>query len=117
MPLANLAAMSNPSRSSGRFTPKGKAADKAAKAAGTGEGAAKGGAKGSGRYTAPVPKEISNPETAPWVIPVMFGSLGLGLLMIILNYMELLPGSSNNWYLLGGLALITCGFGTSTQLR
>lgn len=117
MPLANLAGMSNPSRSSGRFTPKGKASDKDAAKAGAEGAKSSAAAKATGRYTAPIPKEIAHPETPRWVPPVMFGSLVLGLLMIIGNYMEILPASSNNWYLLGGLALITIGFGASTQLR
>ena len=55
--------------------------------------------------------------TAPWVVPVMFVLLGLGILMILLNYMDLLPGGTDNWYLLGGLGLILGGILTATQLR
>jgi hypothetical protein len=40
-----------------------------------------------------------------------------GLLMIVLNYISLLPSAPNNWYLLGGLGLIICGFAVSTQYR
>ena len=45
----------------------------------------------------------------------MFGCLGLGVLMIVLNYLNMLPGDANNGYLLGGLALITIGFVAATQ--
>jgi len=37
--------------------------------------------------------------------------------MIVLNYLELLPGAVTNWYLLGGLALILGGIFTATQYR
>jgi predicted membrane channel-forming protein YqfA (hemolysin III family) len=60
---------------------------------------------------------MSDKITAPWVVPVMFVLLGLGVLMILLNYMDLLPGGTDNWYLLGGLGLILGGILTATQLR
>ena len=53
----------------------------------------------------------------PWVAPLMFGLLGFGALMIILNYVDLLPGGTSNWYLLGGLAMILAGIVTATQLH
>lgn len=55
--------------------------------------------------------------SAPWVAPIMFGLLGVGALMIILNYVELLPGATSNWYLLGGLGMILGGIVTATQLH
>jgi hypothetical protein len=71
---------------------------------------------GSGRYTPPVPKEQK--ISPPWVPVLMFGLLGLGALIIILNYLGVLPtasGEASNWYLLLGLGLITGGFITATQ--
>ncbi len=50
-----------------------------------------------------------------WVPVLMFSLLGLGTLMIILNYVALLPGDTNNWYLVGGLGLILAGIITATQ--
>lgn len=50
-----------------------------------------------------------------WVPVLMFGLLVLGTLMIILNYVALLPGDTNNWYLVGGLGLILAGIITATQ--
>ena len=47
----------------------------------------------------------------------MFTLLGAGLLMILLNYMDLVPGQTSGWYLLGGLALILGGIMTATQYR
>ncbi len=60
-----------------------------------------------------VPGQVS----PPWVPALMFGLLGVGALAIILNYIELLPGATSNWYLLGGLGLILGGIITATQLH
>lgn len=67
----------------------------------------------SGRYTPPIPKEQ---KVSPlWVPVLMFALLGLGVLVIILNYVDLLPGDASNGYLLLGLLLITGGFITATN--
>ena len=104
---------------SGRFTPK-----KDPKAGGPKVGGAGSGShsmtkqpayKTSGRYTPPIPAEVKH--SPRWVPYVMFGLLLLGLLVIILNYMEILPGAPENWDLVLGLAAITGGFVTATQLR
>jgi hypothetical protein len=50
-----------------------------------------------------------------WVPILMFSLLGIGALMIIINYVDLLPGGTNNWYLVGGLGLILAGIITATQ--
>ena len=53
-----------------------------------------------------------------WVPVLMFTCLGLGVLIILANYVGLMPGGdASNWYLLIGLALITAGFLTATQYR
>ena len=73
----------------------------------------------SGRYTAPVPKEF---KVSPrWVPVLMFVLLGLGILIILLNYVGIvpaigpLPDDTSNWYLLIGLAMILGGIITATQ--
>ena len=72
-------------------------------------------APASGRYTPPV---VRTQKVSPrWVPALMFALLGLGVLVIILNYLDVLPGGSDNRYLLGGLAAITAGFVTATQYR
>jgi hypothetical protein len=38
-----------------------------------------------------------------------------GMLMIVLNYLGVFPASPSNWYLLGGLLVITAGFVTATR--
>ena len=69
----------------------------------------------SGRYTAPIPKEYK--VSAPWVPIVMFALLIVGMLLIVVNYLGLLPGGAKNTYLLVGLGLITGGFITATRYR
>ena len=47
----------------------------------------------------------------------MFGLMGLGVLIILANYITLLPGSPDNTWLLVGLAGIAAGFGMTLNYR
>jgi hypothetical protein len=67
----------------------------------------------SSRYTPPVPKELKH--SPPWLPVLMFALLAVGVLIIIFNYLELLPGATSNWYLLVGLAGILGGIIVATQ--
>lgn len=70
----------------------------------------------SARYTPPVPREQK--VSSRWVPILMFTFLALGMVMIVFNYLNLLPGDDpSNWYLLGGLGLITMGFVVATRWR
>jgi hypothetical protein len=69
----------------------------------------------SSRYTPPIPRSVK--QSPPWVPVLMFGLLIVGAIMIVLNYLELLPGSASNLYLLGGLGLILSGIFVATQYR
>ncbi len=96
--------MARRTKETGRVTPKG---------------APKGGARPasatttSGRYTAPIPDEL---RSSPWWVPAMVvGFMAAGVLMIVLNYISLLPASPTNWYLLGGLGGIIAGFIVATR--
>jgi Cell division protein CrgA len=78
----------------------------------------------SGRYTPPSARARSDAELAasmespPWVAGLMFLFFGIGLIIIVLNYMfTFLPSSPSNWYLLGGLGAIILGFITATRLK
>ncbi len=53
------------------------------------------------------------------IVPiVMFGSLTLGALIILFNYLtEDIFGTPSNWYLLGGLGFVLVGIITATQYR
>jgi hypothetical protein len=92
-------------RTGGRATPKGRAT-------------AKGTQPGTGRYTPPIPREVK--VSPKWVPVLMFTLLISGLLVIVLNYLGVMPtasGDASNWYLLLGLGLITGGFITATGYR
>ena len=94
-----------PSSDRGRVTPKG--------ASGSGRVTSKGTQPSAGRYTPPIPKAF---KVSPrWVPILMFTLLGVGMLMIVTNYLGILPGGAKNGYLLVGLVLITGGFITATR--
>ncbi|HEV2311260.1 MAG TPA: cell division protein CrgA [Acidimicrobiia bacterium] len=68
------------------------------------------------RYTPPKPKTAK--RSPLWVPATMFTALGLGLVVILGNYLQLLPGgTARNGYLFVGLGLLVGGFVLSTQLR
>ncbi|HEX9681921.1 MAG TPA: cell division protein CrgA [Acidimicrobiales bacterium] len=69
----------------------------------------------SRRYTPPPVRERQMGENPRWVPVTMFGSMGVGAVMIVVNYLGVLPGGADNIYLLVGLALITVGFVAATQ--
>jgi hypothetical protein len=69
----------------------------------------------STRYTPPVPREVKVSPT--WVPVLMFTLLGIGLVVIFLNYLGVLPGGMSNAYLGLGLAAICGGIITATQYR
>jgi hypothetical protein len=68
-----------------------------------------------GRYTPPTPRESKH--SPPWFGPLLLSLMALGALVIMLNYMGLVPGDTQNAYLYGGLGLITLGFILATQWR
>ena len=47
----------------------------------------------------------------------MATTLACGLIVIVANYMSLLPGDTSNSYLMLGLLLIVCGFLLATTYR
>jgi hypothetical protein len=70
----------------------------------------------TGRYTPPIPQEY---KVSPRWVPIAMGILLIGgMLTIVTNYLNLLPGPNpSNSYLLGGLGLITLGFIVATRWR
>jgi hypothetical protein len=69
----------------------------------------------STRYTPPVPRAV---KVSPlWVPVLMFSLLGIGAMLILLNYLDVLPGGTSNAYLGGGLAAICGGIIVATQYR
>jgi len=66
----------------------------------------------SARYTPPIPRDV---KISPiWVPILMFVLLGVGTLLILVNYTGVVWDTSN-WVLLGGLACILGGIITATQ--
>jgi hypothetical protein len=67
-------------------------------------------------YAAPPPKRKPK-DSPPWFGWLILGVMGAGVLVIVLNYMKLLPGATSPGYLWAGLGLIAVGFGLATRLR
>ena len=88
-----------------------------AKPAAAASSAARAKAANHGRYTPPLPPPVAEKPTGVWVMPVMFGTFTIGVLSIVLNYLEVLPGAPSNVWLLVGLAFVVAGFLAATQLR
>jgi hypothetical protein len=65
------------------------------------------------RYTAPIPKSVRH--SAPWYGPLLLVLLVVGLLLIVGNYVGIMPASPSNWYLIGGLVGIVVGAMMATQ--
>ena len=104
----------------GRVTPKGGPSKGGSSNTASGRGSSsRSGSKGSKtpeastRYTPRVP--TYQKVSPPWVPVLMFGFIGLGILMIVANYLQVLPGAVTNWYVFGGLGLILAGIITATQ--
>ncbi len=71
------------------------------------------------RYTPPTPQASRRPSPR-WVPILMFALWGVGLLVIILNYMGVMPGGGEDgsgWYLIAGLVSILGGIMVATQYR
>jgi hypothetical protein len=64
--------------------------------------------KRSGPQAPPPPKEEKVSPT--WYVVLMFSLMAIGAIVIILNYIGLLPGSTDNKYLFAGLGAIGLGF-------
>ena len=58
----------------------------------------------------------SNKEpSSKWYVVLMSSLMIVGVLLIVLNYLTLLPGSVSRWYLWSGLGLIGAGFLMTTN--
>ena len=68
--------------------------------------------KGKGRYTAPPPKKTA--ASPLWFGVAITTFLLVGLLIVVTNYIGLLPGDAENRYLIIGLVFISLGFMMAT---
>ncbi|HZD17185.1 MAG TPA: cell division protein CrgA [Actinomycetota bacterium] len=67
-------------------------------------------------YAAPPPKK--RPKESPsWYGFLVLGLMGLGVAIIVLNYMSVMPGGTQQHWLWIGLGIIAAGFGAATQWR
>ncbi len=64
------------------------------------------------RYTPPPPKKA--PPSPLWFGVAITTLLATGLLVVVTNYIGLLPGDAENRYLIIGLVLISGGFMMAT---
>jgi hypothetical protein len=72
--------------------------------------------KSKRRRYQPPPK--AKPKPSPkWYGPLILFLMAAGVLVIVLNYMGLMPGSPENKWLWIGLGSIAVGFVGATQLR
>lgn len=67
----------------------------------------------SGKYTPPVPRTVR--KSPRWFGPAVLLLLILGVLLILLNYLTVLPGAVSAWYLVAGLVVIFAGFVMATR--
>jgi len=75
--------------------------------------------KGTVRTTDGVSRDAPQVDgpSPTWVAAVMFGLMGIGVVMILVNYTVSILGMPSNWYLLSGLGLILAGIIAATQYR
>jgi len=64
----------------------------------------------------PDPVKAKGPSPT-WYVATMFALMGVGMLIILANYINVLPGGTSNTYLLIGLAGIAGGFGMTLNYR
>ena len=69
----------------------------------------------TGRYTAPIPGNLK--KSPKWMGILILVLAGVGMLSIILDYMNVLPGGASNWYLLTGLVCILSACLVGTRYR
>lgn len=75
----------------------------------------KSGPGASTRYTPPVPRELKS--SPMWVPVLMFALLGIGMVLIFVNYLGVLPNGTSNVNLAIGLGAICGGIMVATQYR
>ena len=71
----------------------------------------------SGRPYAPPPPKRKPRSSPKWYGVVVLGLIGLGIALIVLNYMDVMPGGTQQHWLWIGLAFIAAGFAAATQWR
>jgi len=79
------------------------------------------GRRNAKRRPAPPPKKVAPAKakgpSPTWYVALMFGLMALGVIVIIANYIGVLPGGTDNKYLIAGLAGIAIGFAMTLNYR
>jgi len=65
----------------------------------------------------PAPQKKKRKPSPRWFGWLVLGVMAVGVILIVGNYMGLVPGGTSQLYLWLGLGLIGTGFGLATQLR
>jgi len=66
----------------------------------------------------PAASQVEEQGASPtWYVATMFGLMAVGIVVILVNYMGLLPGGTDNWYLLVGLGMLGVGFAMTLNYR
>lgn len=76
--------------------------------------------RASERYRLDPDRKQRHRPSPRWYGPLILSIMGIGVVMIVTNYMGVLPGTSaapRNAYLFGGLGLIALGFLGTTRWR
>lgn len=69
--------------------------------------------KGRRRQSRTVIKPVQHKDTKvspTWYVVLMFSLMAIGVLVIILNYIDLVPGGQRSMFLYSGLGAIAAGF-------
>ena len=81
-------------------------------------------AKTVGRYVDPhsrgritAKRERSHDHSPRWFGRLLLGLMLFGVLVIIFNYLQVLPGSTSSWYLLLGLVSLFGAFYLATRYK
>ncbi len=72
-------------------------------------------AEQGGRYTRPIPRSVRRSSRAFGITVLVL--LLSGFLLIILNYLNVLPGGASTWYLVAGLVVVFAGCILATRYR
>ena len=69
----------------------------------------------SKRKTTQPPPKAKPKQSPPWVGIMFFSLLALGMLLIVVNYLGVLPGGTRPGWLLGGLGAMGAAFVLATR--
>ena len=56
-------------------------------------------------------------ESPIWYVTLMVGLMAVGIVVILLNYVDLMPGGTDSKWLLGGLGMVGVGMAMTLNWR